>query len=123
MSTQAEFERELDKEEPEKVYYFYRVPFMVESLSSETEQMAAEQYRITDAIPEEDGNCMMMFSLAGDSFLGNAVRTAMRTWVRLMKVGIERGEKISSFSEDMVRRTEEVLDREDRKSYENSKTG
>lgn len=53
-------------------YYLYKVPFRIQSMSSETEQMSGEQYRMSGAYSEAEAEHLLIVPLAGDNAWASA---------------------------------------------------
>lgn len=111
-----------EMDENETRYYLYKVPFQIQSMSSETEQMSGEQYRMSGAYSEAEAEHLLIVPLVGDNAWASAARTAMRKWISLVKTGLDNGEIPSEeWVINMIDRTVIVLDEQDRVSHENSK--
>ena len=103
-------------------YYLYKVPFQIQSMSSETEKMSGEQYRMSGIYSEAEAEHLLIVPLVGDNAWASAARTVMRKWVSLVKAGLSSGELPSEeWILRQVEHTEKVLDAQDQVAHENSK--
>ncbi len=112
---------ELDEKQETK-YYLYKVPFQVNSMSSETELTDGEQYRMSGSYSKAEAEHLLIVPLVGDNAWASAARTAMRKWVSLVKTGLDNGTiPLEEWVTNTLKHTEEVLDEQDRVAHENSK--